>query len=341
MNPIMKTTNFAKYLTDFLTVYLTGERGASGNTIKSYRDTFIRFIGYINHIENIKINEITLSAITRNRVVAFLDWIQKEKKHGASTRNNRLAAIHSFIKYVQYRHPDNIYEFQRILSIKSKPHERGKINYLSLDGIKLLLSMPDTRTQKSRRDLALLSVMYDVGARVQEVADLTVQDIHREKPYYVTIRGKGMKIRTVPMVQLQMDILLSYMEENGLMKSECRPYPLFTNNRKEKLTRGGITHIVKKYAAMARAENNEIISGSICCHSLRHSKAMHLLQAGVNLVYIRDILGHVSIQTTEIYARADSKQKREAIEKAYNNVSPEISPLWERDEDMLSWLKSF
>jgi site-specific recombinase XerD len=337
----MKTTDFAKYLTNFLTVYLIDERGASENTIRSYRDTFVQFIEYINNIESIRINEITLSTITRDRVVAFLDWIQKEKKRGVSTRNNRLAAIHSFIKYVQYHHPDTIYEFQRVLSIKSKRHERGKINYLSLDGIKLFLSMPDTETRKGRRDLTLLSIMYDVGARVQEVADLTVQDIHKEKPYYVTVHGKGRKIRTVPMLEMQMKILLSYMEENGLLKSECRPYPLFTNNRKEKLTRGGITHIVKKYATMARAENDKIIPRSICCHSLRHSKAMHLLQAGVNLVYIRDILGHVSIQTTELYARADSKQKREAIEKAYTNTSPEILPLWERDENMLSWLKSF
>jgi len=337
----MKTTDFAKYLTDFLTVYLTNERGASENTIKSYRDTFVQFIEYLKSVECLKINKITLSIITIDRVTGFLDWIQKEQKCGIATRNNRLAAIHSFIKYVQYRHPDNIYEFQRILSIKSKHQERGKINHLSLDGIKLFLSMPDLRNRKGRRDLALLSIMYDVGARVQEVVDLTVQDIHKEKPYYIIVHGKGKKIRTVPMMEMQMKILLSYMEENGLTKDESRPYPLFTNNRKEKLTRGGITHIVKKYAALARAENNEIIPKSICCHSLRHSKAMHLLQAGVNIVYLRDILGHVSIQTTEIYARADSKQKREAIEKAYKNVSPGISPIWERNEDILSWLKSF
>lgn len=337
----MKTTDFAKYLTDFLTIYLVDEKGASGNTVKSYRDTFVLFINYLKEHVGIKADKITLAAITRDRVVAFLDWLQKEKGCSASTRNNRLAAIHSFVKYVQYHHPDNIYEFQKVLSVKSKRHERGKINYLSLDGMKLLLSMPDVKTRKGRRDLALLSVMYDAGARVQEIADLTVQDIHRDKPYYIIIHGKGSKIRSVPMTAEQMEILMRYMEENGLTKNECRPHPLFSNSRKEKLTRGGITHIVKKYAAMARAENNEIIPQTICCHSLRHSKAMHLLQAGVNLVYIRDILGHVSIQTTEVYARADSKQKREAIEKAYNKVSPEITPLWEGNEDMLEWLKSF
>jgi len=116
---------------------------------------------------------------------------------------------------------------------------------------------------------------------------------------------------------------------------------LFTNSRKEKLTRPGVTHILLKYAANARKINLALIPDKLSCHSLRHSKAMHLLQAGVNLVYIRDILGHVSVQTTEIYARADSKQKREAIEKAYIDVSPNEMPIWENNKDLLGWLKSF
>jgi site-specific recombinase XerD len=118
-------------------------------------------------------------------------------------------------------------------------------------------------------------------------------------------------------------------------------YPLFSNSKKEKLTRAGINHIVHKYANMAREKNSSLIPDKISCHSLRHSKAMHLLQAGVNLVYIRDILGHVSVQTTEIYARADSRQKRVALEKAYVDVHPNEQPLWENNESLLSWLKKF
>lgn len=337
----MKTTDFAKYMTDFLTVYLVNEKGVSPNTIKGYRDTFVQFIDYTSSIKGIKLERLTLSALNKELVLDFLDWLQREKHCCASTRNARLAAIHSYIKYVQYHHPDNLYEFQRILSIKSKKHEKGHLNYLSLEAIKLLLSMPDATTKKGRRDLALLSLMYDTGCRVQEMADLRVKDVHLSEPYYVTIIGKGSKIRQVPLLPEQMKILSLYVKENRLDRIECRPYPLFSNNRHEKLTRGGITHILKKYVSMARQQNQEILPDKISCHSLRHSKAMHLLQAGVNLVYIRDILGHVSIQTTEIYARADSKQKREAIEKAYKNVNPEIEPLWEKDKDLLSWLKSF
>ena len=337
----MRTTNFAKYLSEFLTVYMVNERGFSHNTIKSYRDTFVQFISYISEHKNIKIDRLDFSIITQNMVIEFLDWLEKERKCSIQTRNNRLAAIHSFIKYVQYQCPDNLFEFQRILSIRNKKHTKGKINYLTIEGISLLLSMPNKHSINGRRDLALLSLMYDIGARVQEMADLKVEDVHLDRPFYINVCGKGNKIRTVPMTESQLKVLSVYMKENGLTEKTWRPYPLFMNNRKEKLTRGGITYILKKYVTMARKVNPDIIPEIVSCHSLRHSKAMHLLQAGVNLVYIRDILGHVSIQITEVYARADSKQKREAIRKAYQNVIPEIEPLWEKDKNLLQWLKSF
>ena len=337
----MKTTDFSKYLTDFMTKYLVNERGASPNTIKSYRDTFVRFINYLVKTKGMKLQKITLSVITKELVVSFLDWLQQEKHCTNATGNNRLAALHSFFRYVQFHCPDNLFQYQQILSIKVKKHRKESISYLSIDGIRLFLQQPDISTIKGRRDVALLSLMYDTGARVQEMVDLTVQDIHIESPCSVRITGKGQKVRIVPLLNEQMKILLNYMKENGLMRNECRPYPLFFNNRKEKLTRGGITHIVQKYAKTAKKQDINLIPARLSCHSLRHSKAMHLLQAGVNLVYIRDILGHVSIQTTEIYARVDSKQKREAIEKAYIAVSPDVNPLWVNDDNLLEWLKSF
>lgn len=337
----MKTTDFARYLSEYLSYYLIDEKGVSRNTVKGYRDTFVQLVGFMADIKKIRIERLKLSCLTKEAVTEFLDWVENTRKCGISTRNARLAAIHSFIKYVQYHHPENLYEFQRIMSIKSKKCEKGRLSYLSLDAVRLLLSMPDKACRKGRRDLALLCLMYDTGCRVQEIADLRVQDVHTEAPFLITVSGKGSKVRQVPLLPEQMKILLAYIEENQLNLTEKRPYPLFFNNRKEKLTRGGITHILKKYVSMARKQNPDIITDKISCHSLRHSKAMHLLQAGVNLVYIRDILGHVSIQTTEIYARADSKQKREALVKAYRSVSPEVEPIWEKDRNLLSWLKSF
>jgi site-specific recombinase XerD len=131
------------------------------------------------------------------------------------------------------------------------------------------------------------------------------------------------------------------MQKNKLFEPHANLYPLFFNSRKVKLTRAGVGHVLQQYAHMARNKNPSLIPDKISCHSLRHSKAMHLLQAGVNLVYIRDILGHESVQTTEVYARVDSKHKRDAIEKAYSDVINKEVPEWNNNENLITWLKNF
>ena len=337
----MKPTDFSKYLTDYLTRYLSHERGSSSNTIIAYKDTFVLFITFMNQVKNIKAEKLFMKSISKASVVEFMDWLQSERKCSDTTRNLRLAALHSFFKYVQYQNPDNLYEYQDIMSIKVKKVKKIAINYLTVDGIKLLLEQPDVTTKRGRRDLALLSLMYDTGSRVQEVIDLISSSVHLDKPYTIQITGKGNKTRIVPLFEEQVKILRNYLTEFGLLKPQTRSYPLFSNSRQEKLTRAGVTYILMKYAGKARKRDTKLIPDKLSCHSLRHSKAMHLLQAGVNLVYIRDILGHASVQTTEIYARADSKQKREAIEKAYVDVVPKEEPIWGNDKNLLGWLKSF
>ena len=337
----MKPTDFSKYLTDYLTRYLSHERGCSSKTIIAYRDTFVLFITFMHQVRNIKAEKLFMKSISRASVVEFLDWLQSERKCCDSTRNLRLAALHSFFKYVQYQNPDNLYEYQDIMSIRAKKARKKSLNYLTIEGITLLLEQPDITTKKGRRDLALLSLMYDTGARVQEMIDLTSSAIHLDKPYTIQITGKGNKTRIIPLLEKQVNILQNYLTEFGLLKPQARLYPLFFNSRYEKLTRAGVTHILLKYADKARIANPKLIPEKLSCHTLRCSKAMHLLQAGVNLVYIRDILGHASVITTEIYARADSKLKREAIEKAYVDVAPKAEPFWENNENLLSWLKSF
>lgn len=337
----MKATDFSKYISDFLTRYLTDEKGASHNTIASYRDTFVLLLNFIQDKKQIKIEKLTLDKITRITITEFLDWIQKERKCSNSTRNNRLAAIHSFYRYLQLESLDHLYECQKILSIKFKKTKKESISYLTIEGIKLLLQQPDTSSRKGRRDLALLSLMYDSGARVQELIDLVPSALRLNNPATIKIIGKGNKARLVPLLDAQTELLKNYIKENQLNEAFANMYPLFFNSRKEKLTRAGINYIVKKYAEKAIKTNESFIPDDISCHSLRHSKAMHLLQAGVNLVYIRDILGHVSVQTTEIYARADSKQKREALEKAYININPDEKPIWNENVNLITWLKSF
>jgi integrase/recombinase XerD len=338
---MMKPTDFSRNLTSFLSKYLPGERGMSFNTISSYKYTFMLFISFMEQQKKISVSKIELKNITKETVVDFLEWLQSNRKCSTATRNVRLAALHSFFHFLQYQHPENLSEWQRVLSIKVKKSKRVTINYLSVDGLKLLLEQPDTSTSKGRRDLAMIALMYDCAARVQEIIDLQPSSIRLNKPFTIKIIGKGNKARIVPLMEEEIVHIRKYMAENNLLEARSLMNPLFTNSRKEKLTRAGINVILKKYVSMARKKSISLIPDNISCHSLRHSKAMHLLQAGVNLVYIRDFLGHESVLTTEIYARSDSKHKREAIEKAYVEIIKKETPAWIENDDLLEWLKNF
>jgi site-specific recombinase XerD len=334
--------NFAKYLTSFFTEYLSGERGVSSHTIRSYSNTFTLLLNYMDEVKHIRADKLIFEHITRQGVIDFLDWLQNNKKCGNSTRNQRLAALHAFFKYMQYEDVQHLQQWQDILSIKIKKFgKRIGINYLTVGGIKLLLEQIPTTNKMGRRDLSMIALLYDSGARVQELIDLTPVSLHLNHPCYVTLFGKGNKKRLVPLQDRQVLLLQDYMKENGLDKPCYNQRPLFANNRGMKLTNAGVTYILKQYASNARQINPELIPERISPHSLRHSKAMHLLQAGVNLIYIRDILGHVSIQTTEVYARADSKLKREALEAAYINILPANTSegSWENDSQLKVWLK--
>ena len=336
------TTDFAKYLGNFFSSYLPYERNVSPNTIAAYRDTFVLFINYMKDEKYIKADKITLDSLTKENVLSFLFWLTSKNGSSIATRNCRLAAIHSFVSYLQYEKVEKLGEWQSILSIKAMNKESNVPNYLTVEGIKLLLAQPDAESYSGLRHLSILALMYDTGCRVQELIDLRVDSLRiQTEPYTIRIYGKGRKTRIVPMVNNQTIFLKKYMERYRLDDGERLAHPLFFNSRGEKMTRTGITYILKKYAGMARQITPSLIPECISCHSLRHSKAMHLLQASVNLVWIRDFLGHTSIQTTEVYARADSKQKIEALEKAYTDIFPDKAKdgEWQKNQTLLDWLK--
>lgn len=337
----MKTTGFPKYLTDFLARYLPAERGVSSNTVLSYKDTFMLLITFMKSEKGITAERIEIKDITKNNILAFLDWLHSERGCSDSTRNARLTALHSFFKYLQYEDPMYLHACGQVLSIPLKKTASPTVTYLALDTIKAILDGPDLSQKRGRRDLALLSIMYDTGARVQESIDLTPAMVRLDSPCTVRLRGKGNKSRIVPLMDAQVGFLRDYMAENDLLEPRAAQYPLFSNSRREKLTRAGISHILSKYVLLAQQRVKDMVKGAVTPHVIRHSKAMHLLQAGVNLVYIRDILGHVSVKTTEIYARADSRKKREALEGAYSEVKPENIPSWLKNNNLMGWLKEF
>jgi site-specific recombinase XerD len=332
----MKQTDFARHMTDYLTKYLPN-KNLSSNTIASYRDTFKVLLKYIEALFGIPPERVALKNITVETVNGFLNWLIDARGCTMSTRNNRLAAIHSFCRYLQTASLTHISQWQSIMEIDFNTCASAAVNYATIDGIKLLLQQPDTSTKSGRRDLNILSLTFETGARVSEIIALTPSRIRTKPPYTVRILGKGSKERIVPVCEAPMDLLVDYMKERRLLEPRANMYPLFTNNSGEALTRGGISYIVEKYASAAHAIDPKLMPSDFTCHCLRHSKAMCLLEGGSNLIYIRDLLGHVSVKTTEVYAKADSEQKRKALEAASPNITPE-TPAWEGNESMMDWL---
>lgn len=335
----MKPTDFAYYLTNFLSKYLPGIEGCSVNTISAYRDAFKLLLMFARDKERKKEEKLELSVIDKAFVLRFLLWIENERGCAVITRNHRLAAIHAFYSYLQRELPERIYQFQEILSIPFKKHPQKTVNFLCTSGIKALLSEPNINTESGRRHLMLLSLMYATGGRVQEIADLIVSDIFYNGNSLVKLTGKGNKSRFVPLEPAVVKLLCQYLEDFSLIDISRRMALLFTNHSKKKLTRQGITHIVKKYADSVRKKQPELMPETLSPHCLRHSRAVHWLQAGVDLIYIRDLLGHTSIQTSEIYARIDGEMKRKALEKVSSQCFRNEIPSWQKDKSLMEWLK--
>jgi len=336
----MKQTIFAKYLTKFMVNYLVDERGYSRHTISAYRDTITLFLVFMRDIHGMNADHIDFKDITHERIIAFLGWLQTDRHCSVSTRNARLAALHSFFRFLTYKYPDHMEEWQSILSLKVKKCAAPEVIYLTADGIKLLLAQPDILKKKGRRDQVLMSLMFECAGRVQEIADLVPSRVNFGKPTLLMITGKGNKTRLVPLSEQMAVILRRYMQESGLLRDQATDYPLFSNGRGDKLTRMGITAIIRKYSVMARSKNPSLIPTGVSPHSIRHSKAMLLQQSEVNIVAIRDFLGHASVTTTEIYARIDNRQKREALEKTSLMPVSSESPIWQSNKGLLDWLES-
>jgi len=334
----MKPTDFSKYLTGFLSDYLPIQKNVSQNTIKSYRDTFKLLLQFCQE-EGLPVEKVAMETLSDERIQHFLIWLEQERSCSIATRNLRLTAIHSFFRYAQLESPQSLYYYQKVLAIPLKKKRQALVEHLSPDGIRILLEQPDKTTARGRRDLALISAMYDSGARVQEIIDLTVKDFTSGTNPVLTLAGKGNKIRRVPVMKNTASLLERYISEKRMDAPHKNEYPLFFNSQYTKLTKEGVAYIIGKYAKTAH-EISTAVPKKVKCHMLRHSKAVHLLQAGVNIVYIRDFLGHSDIKTTEIYLKTDTELKRKALENAYPDLVDSNLPDWNENGDLLTWLSN-
>lgn len=328
------TNDFPQLLSSFLLNELPIIHNQSKNTIASYRDTYVQLLNFMENEKGISSNKIKVTDLTVTAIEEFLNWLETEKGNSISTRNQRLAAIRSLFHYIQKNAPEYMFQCHQIIGIPFKKSEKRVIGFLNEEKTKELLAAPRNDTLRGLRDQALLCLLYDSGARVQELADIRIRDLHLDSPAQVQLTGKGRKTRSVPLMEQTVRILEEYLKRNGLDNGLNADHPLFYNAQKKKLTRQGITYVLKKYAEQCGIND-------ISPHQLRHTKAMHLTEADVNPIFIRDFLGHTDLKVTEIYSKTSVKMKREAIEKMdKKDIVPTDTKEWNEDSELMTWLKS-
>ena len=330
--------DYSDMVSRYFKKHLAGTKNVSINTIHSYRDTFVIFNDFLEKQRGFRLEKTSISDLSRDLVLEFLTYLETERGYSASSRNQRLATLKSFAKFVQIECPDEMVLCQSILSIDGKNSEKPVIRYLSNNQIDILMEQPDISKPKGRRDLAILLLLYDSAARVQELCDLKVCDVRVDTPAVVHLFGKGNKNREVPLTEPCAKVLRRYIQENHLDASRRSNDPLFVNPQGKKLTRSGISYVLAKYICQANEATN-VAMPVITPHCLRHSKAMHLVEAEKSLIYIRDFLGHESIETTQIYAKSNPEARRKALETMDRKMKTPDMPDWNDDPDIKAFLK--
>lgn len=334
----LKPTSLARALRDFFADHLPRLRGMSPHTIHSYRDSITLLLRFVAGQQHRLVAKLDIDDITAAGVIAFLQYLEDERRNTAATRNVRLAAIHAFFRYLAGRHPDRLEHCQRILGVPFKRTRSRVVEYLEYEEIQAVLAAVDRTKVDGRRDYALLATMFNTGARVQEIIDLRPCDLQLVKPYHARLVGKGRKERLCPLWPQTAQLLSTLVTEYGLDPHSRES--IFRNHRGQPLTRFGVRYILAKYCKKARASAPTLEGKRLHPHSLRHSCAIHLLKSGVDLSTISHWLGHASINTTNRYATVDLEMKRDAISKATPIGSAPPIAAWRTDASILTWLES-
>ncbi len=336
----MKTKSpngLAMALRDFFGDYLPKLRGMSSHTIASYRDSLVLLLRFVAGGQKRCVSLLDFKDLDAQQVLSFLAYLERDRHNGATTRNVRLSAIHAFFRYVAARHPDRLEYCQRIIAIPFKRARQRTVEYLEYEEIQQVLSAVDQATCEGRRDYALLSIMFNTGARVQEVLNLRGCDLQLTKPYQVRLLGKGRKERFCPLWPQTARLLRDFCKERALdLRSQT---PVFLNHRGEPLTRFGVRYLLRKYLDRAKEQVPGLADKRLHPHSLRHSTAVALLKAGVDLSTISQWLGHASPNTTNKYATLDLEMKRKALSKI-KPIPGQRRVAYRNNRTILDWLEA-
>ena len=327
----------ARFVQGFFHDYLAAQRGLSHNSILSYRDCLKLFLRFVSQQAGKPVDKLNVEDFDDKSARAFLEHLEASRGNSTQTRNNRLAALRAFFRYVATQEPMLLARCQRICEIPTKRTEHKTIHYLEDKEMSALLESVDQNSRNGRRDYALILFLYNTGVRVQEVVDLKTGDLRLQAPYQVKLVGKGRKERTCPLWPETVAALQSYLDDRALEQPDV--LSVFVNANRQTITRFGIRHIVRKYAGKAAKVCPSMESKKLGPHTLRHTTATHLLQGGNEISVVKDWLGHADINTTHGYVEIDMKMKRKALE-ACQPPKSKVSrrrPKWMKPS-ILQWL---
>ena len=304
-----RRTLLGQALQRYFCQYLIGQRNLSPETINAYRDTFKLLIRFLEQRRGVQVDGLCVADLDAPFILAFLDDLERHRGNSPRSRNARLAAIRSFIRYTASAEPLLLSVAQRLLAIPVKRFERTIVGYLTREQMQSLLDAPNASTKVGLRDRVLLLLMYNTGARVSEITALRIGDLHLESGSSVHIHGKGRKQRSVPLWRQTLRLLRQWLKEMNASPEK----PLVPNARGGPMTRAGVAQRLRRAVAVAAAKDSSLLKCRVSPHTIRHTTAMHLLQSGVDLSVIAMWLGHESIQTTHQYLQADLESKKRTL----------------------------
>ena len=334
-------TDLGKSIVRFFEEFLPAMRGLSQHTIRGYRDAIVLFLHYLAEHTNHPIEKLNLSDFTAENVAQFLTFIEETRGNSVATRNARLSALHTLARFLASDNPERLAEWQQILALPVKRGAtRTPIEYLEKAEVQALLDHIDRSTRTGQRDYAMFCLMFNTGARVQEILDLRRSDIRTDPPYQVRLRGKGGRMRLCP-IWAQTAKLLQHLASTEPDDGNSENV-LFRNARGGKLTRFGVRYLLHKYVVAASTEVDTLRTKRIHPHSLRHGTAIALLKSGVDFATISQWLGHSCLNTTMVYARADMDIKRQALTQVFPDVLSASSFVEFAlvEADLVKWLRA-
>lgn len=329
------TNRFSKLVQAFLTTYIISECNYSGNTKSSYATTFYLLLEFMNNEKDIKPNKIEIETITKEVIIQFLNWLETNRNVSIQTRNQRLACIKSFYKYVQSNEPDLFDTCSLILSIKNKKVPNKMISYFSEDEIKIMINY--LNKCKDLKKLTMICVLYETGARVSEFINIKLEDLKLSDNASITLYGKGNKTRIVPISQELVKLINKYLKEVYVNYGD--DYLLYSAQKK-KYYRNSINKIITTLITDLKINYPNYFKGNYHPHSFRHTKATHLYNNGTPLLYVKEFLGHSTLTSTEIYATPDSKKQREEILKNSESINIKNKYSNNKKDDLDNWLKN-